>query len=158
MLIYLLRHGDALMNGYNERTPPLSEEGKKSINMLANYIKSQNIRFTNIISSPLLRAWQTATIIAGNSNNNHVIIESNNLLPESEPGKLLQELGNFPENGKILVVGHQPCLGSVISNLISRSDELVEMKKSSFACVEINKPISIGSGVLKFLINPDMLI
>lgn len=158
MLLYLLRHGDALMNGYNERTPPLSEEGKTSIYKLADYIKSQKIRFTNIISSPLLRAWQTATIIAEILNHNPVIIESENLLPECDPEKLLNELTNFSDDGKFLLVGHQPLLGAMISTLISKRDAAIEMKKASFACVEINKPILAGKGVLKFLLNPEMFV
>lgn len=158
MLIYLLRHGDALMNGYNDGKPPLSQEGKKSINRLADYIKSKEIRFTNIISSPLLRAWQTATIIAENSNDSHIIIESDSLLPECDPEKLLNELNNFSDDEKLLLVGHQPLLGATISTLISKRDALIEMKKASFACVDINKPISAGKGVLKFLVNPEMFV
>ncbi len=158
MLLYFLRHGDALTNSYNERTPPLSEEGKRSIYKLADYIKSRKIRFTNIISSPLLRAWQTASIVAENSNQNLPIIESDNLLPECNPEKLLEEITNYSDDGKILLVSHQPLLGATISTLISKRDALIEIKKASFACIEIHKPISAGKGILKFLINSEMLI
>lgn len=158
MLVYLLRHGDALVNGYSERTRPLSEEGKSSIYKLADYVKSREIRFTKIISSPLLRAWQTATIIAKKSNDNTSIIESDILLPECDSEKLLNYLESFTNEEKILLVGHQPLLGVTISTLTNKRDALIEMKKASFACVEINKPVSAGKGVLKFLINPEMLV
>lgn len=154
MLVYFLRHGDALINGYNDRTRPLSDEGKSSIYKLAELLKTRNIQFTKIISSPLLRAWQTATIISENSNDNNTIIESDILLPECDSGKLLDYLESFANEGAILLVGHQPLLGATISTLLSKGDALIEMKKSSFACVEISKPISAGKGVLKFLINP----
>lgn len=158
MFVYLLRHGDALMKDYNERTRPLSEEGKLSIHKLADFIKLRKIQFSQIISSPLLRAWQTAAIIAEISHDNPIIIESENLLPECDPERILNELESFTNEERILLVGHQPLLGATISTLISKRDALIEMKKASFACVEINKPILSGKGVLQFLINPEMLI
>lgn len=156
-MIYLLRHGDASQEYQNDRQRPLSEEGKTSVKKIAEYVLKKKINLTRLITSPLLRAWQTANIVTDALNLNDKIEESDSLMPDSNPDDILRNLARLNNNERILLVSHQPFLGILISSLISKAPVNIAVKKASLACVEIQKPISAGKGVLKFFINPEMV-
>lgn len=158
MLIYLLRHGDASNEVLNDKTRPLSEEGKISIGSVARYIYRQKMGITRIITSPLLRAWQTAEIVTDVLNLGGKIEKLEDLLPGSNPQNIVHESTTLNNDERVLLVGHQPFLGMLISHLICNGISQVEVKKASLSCVEIQRPINIGKGVLKFLINPENII
>jgi phosphohistidine phosphatase len=149
MLLYLLRHGEAS----HERERPQSTDGKLSISRVAKYINDENIRLAKIITSPLLRAWQTAQIVSDNLRLDNKIEESDRLLPESNPADIILQLKSFSDDEKVLLVSHQPFLGFLISHLICKEFAKIEVRKASLACVEIEQPVSVGKGVLRFLIN-----
>ena len=153
MLLFLLRHGDASQEAFSDRQRPLSEEGKISILRVAKYLTDENISVTKIITSPLLRAWQTALIIGDNFKISESIQESEYLLPESNPADIISELKNFSDDEKVLLVSHQPFLGLLISQLICKGFANIEVRKGSLACVETEQPVSAGKGVLRFLLN-----
>jgi phosphohistidine phosphatase len=153
MLIYLLRHGDASQITFSDRQRPLSEERKISISLIAQYIASNRIGLTKIITSPLLRVWQRTQIVADNLHLDKKIEESDYLMSESDPVDIIHELSNFDNDEKILLVSHQPFLGFLISHLICKEFAKIEVRKASLACVEIEQPVSVGKGVLRFLIN-----
>ncbi len=157
MLIYLLRHGDASQEYQNDRQRPLSEEGKTSVKKVAEYVLRNKINPTRLITSPMLRAWQTANIVAEALNLNDKIEESDSMMPDSNPDDILRILTRLDNNERVLLVGHQPLLGILISNLISKGFANIEVRKSSLACVEIHQPVSAGKGVLKFFINPELI-
>ena len=102
MLLYLLRHGEAS----HDREGPLSDNGKLSIARVAKYFNDGNIRVTKIITSPLLRAWQTAQIVTDHLRLDDKIEESDHLLPESNPDDIIRELLKFNNDEKILLVSH----------------------------------------------------
>jgi phosphohistidine phosphatase len=153
MILFLLRHGDASQEAFSDRQRPLSEEGKISILRVAKYLTDENIRVTKIITSPLLRAWQTALIIGDNFKISEGIQESEYLLPESNPADIISELKSFRDDEKVLLVSHQSFLGILISQLICKGFANIEVRKASLACVETEQPVSSGKGVLRFLLN-----
>ena len=153
MLLFLLRHGDASQEAFSDRQRPLSEEGKISISRIAQYIASNRIDLTKIITSPLLRAWQTAQIVAEHLRLDDKIEESDLLLSDSNPDDIICELLKFNNDEKILLVSHQPFLGILISHLICKGFANIEVRKASLTCVEIEQPVSSGKGVLRFLLN-----
>lgn len=157
MLIYLLRHGDASQEYQNDSQRPLSEKGKESVKKVAEYVLRNKINLTRLITSPILRAWQTANIVAEVLKLNEKIEESDSLMPDSNPDDILSNLARLDNNERILLVGHQPLFGILISNLICKGFANIEVKKASLACIEIHQPINIGKGVLKFFINPEII-
>ena len=85
MKVYLVRHGEVnhnLYKLYNREDEELNETGIKQAKQLRDKIK--NIKYDFIISSPLSRARQTATII--NVDNKNIIIDDR--LKERDPGSL----------------------------------------------------------------------
>ena len=60
-IIYLIRHGEAL-EGWTSKDPPLSQKGKLQARSIIPFLKTISIEELNVISSPLKRCKETATI------------------------------------------------------------------------------------------------
>jgi phosphohistidine phosphatase len=153
LLVYILRHGEASHEALNDRGRPLSDDGKLSITRVAKYLADEKILLAKIITSPLLRAWQTAQIIGDSFKVNESIQESEYLLPESNPVDIIMELKSFRDDEKILLISHHPFLSLLISKLTGNLTNKIEMRTSSLACVEIRQPAVEGKGVLKFIMH-----
>src|SRR6478736_9274523 len=67
MKLYILRHGDAVEHGdsrYKENERPLTPKGLQRTKQLTHTLRQMEISFDAILSSPLIRARQTAEIVA----------------------------------------------------------------------------------------------
>ncbi|HWP83002.1 MAG TPA: phosphohistidine phosphatase SixA [Bacteroidota bacterium] len=155
MLLYLLRHGDAVDSAtLHDSERPLTERGSEQSRTAAAFFQRSKISFGLIITSPLLRAKQMAQpakeLLAVKQT-----FESEYLVPGSNPNQLFDLLSNQSADS-ILLVGHEPHLSTTISLLIcGDTSAQIEMKKASCACVEIAKPIEAGKGNLKWLITSE---
>lgn len=120
MEIYLLRHAIA-----EDRTTPqiksdkdrcLTPKGEKKMRRIAKGMKELGLEFEIILSSPYLRAKQTAEIAAKELKLQKVLEFSSNLAPGGSPKTLIEEL---KEKGaiNICLVGHEPYLSNMISLL-----------------------------------------
>src|SRR5437016_9029964 len=119
MLLYLLRHGDAIEQGYDDVSRPLSPLGEEHAANAANAFISMNLSLDLILSSPLLRAKQTAETIAKAMN----VVECRTteyLVPQTNERELLRQL-NECEKNSVLLVGHEPHLRAFVSLLIAGS-------------------------------------
>jgi phosphohistidine phosphatase len=157
MLIYFLRHGDASSDSHihdNER--PLTDLGVHQATLIGAFLKRMNIHIDTIISSPLARAQQTASIIQENINKQqHSVTDF--LLNGTDQHQLIKHLNNLGVSSALLV-GHAPHLSGIISLLVGGNFESeIEMKKCSLALVEVPEPICPGSGLLKQLTHVDTI-
>jgi phosphohistidine phosphatase len=138
--LYLLRHGIAAEPGTpgfeNDSERPLIPKGKRRLRSAAAAMKKLELSFDLILSSPFLRARQTAEIVAGE------LKLKKRLQFTDAPGggfkaliQKLNELKPAPEN--ILLVGHEPYLSRLISLLVSGGENAaVEMKKGGLCKLE----------------------
>ncbi len=165
MLIYLLRHGPA-----GERDParypdddlrPLTDDGRRRTESVARGIAALGLRMDHILSSPLVRARQTADLAA-----RHLkfaarqIVETPSLAPESPPADGLGELATLDIDASTLLVGHEPHLSQLLSLLVAGRTDAVQtdFKKAGLAGVECDDVVSAGRGVLQFLLKPGQLV
>ena len=110
MYIYLMRHGTA-NSDYSGSEPALCNSGRVGVEETADYIKSEGITFDLIISSPKLRAAQTADVIAETLDYPvENIIRTEHLKPNSTPAEALRILCQYTKTASILCVGHLPSL------------------------------------------------
>jgi len=145
MLIYFLRHADAMPDG--ER--PLSSKGVKQSKRVGKALDELGVSVDRIYTSPLLRAKQTAEIVG----------ESLGVQPEVtarlDSGADLDDvrglLGDGGPDLKVMLVGHEPDFSTIVGALIGSGR--VEMKKAGIALVECGKPVMRG-GLLKWLAPP----
>jgi phosphohistidine phosphatase len=155
MNIYLIRHGDAegISKGLKDAERKLTPDGEVKLRNATLFWKYIIPEFDYIISSPYLRALQTAKIIAQAYNHKKEIFIDKRLGCGSETDSLIELLSTF-QSGEIAIVGHQPDLSNHVSRLISGSGAFVEFKKGAIAKLSFNNKVREGKGVLEFLIPP----
>lgn len=157
MLLYLLRHGDAVENPtLHDSERPLSDRGFEQARTAAQFFQRLHISFNLIIASPLLRAQQMAAPAREMPGVSH-FLRSDYLLPGSNHQQLF-DLLNAQEAGSVLLVGHEPHLSTTIALLTAgETTARIEMKKASCACVDIAKPLRKGQGTLKWLVTAEQM-
>src|SRR5689334_4921844 len=119
MNLYLLRHGlaaDLDTQGLTKDADrPLTSKGERKLWKIAEGMKALELRFDVILSSPYLRARQTAEIIAETLHESRRVEFSETLTPSGNAKKLvelLKELARAQED--VLLVGHEPHLSEFI--------------------------------------------
>jgi phosphohistidine phosphatase len=159
MNIYLIRHSDSegLTKGLKDFERKLTPEGEIKIKSASLFWKNIIPEFDSIISSPYLRALQTAKIIGSVYNYEKEIIIDKRLGCGSETEDLIEILNSF-QSGDIAIVGHQPDLSNHLSRLISNSGAWVEFKKAAIAKISFSNKVREGKGVLEFLVPPGFFI
>jgi phosphohistidine phosphatase len=157
MNIYLIRHGDSegISKGMKDPERKLTPDGELKIRNASLFWKNIIPEIDHIISSPYLRALQTAKIIASVYNHSIEIHIDKRLGCGSETESLIEILNSF-SSGEIAIVGHQPDLSNHLSRLISGSGASIEFKKGAIAKISFSNKVREGKGVLEFLIPPSI--
>jgi phosphohistidine phosphatase len=124
MNLYLLRHGLAEDLGTDGLTKdserPLTAKGEEKLRKIAAGMEALELTFDVILSSPYLRARQTAEIIVEALHARKKIEFSEALTPGGIAKKLIELLNRVnPEPQNVLLVGHEPHLSDLISLLVS---------------------------------------
>jgi phosphohistidine phosphatase len=140
--LYILRHGIAVERGTpgfkTDAERPLTPKGKRQLRQMAAALKNLDLDFNLILSSPFLRARQTAEIIAQSLRRKKCLAFSDELTPGGNPKALIQQLNELkpgPEN--VLLVGHEPYLSQLIGRLISGGATAgIELKKGGLGKLE----------------------
>ena len=164
MNLYFLRHGlavDRSTPGFKKDADrPLTPKGKQRMWRVAEAMTALELEFDVIFSSPYLRAMQTAEIVAEASDLRRDLVFINALTPDGSPQALIErikELKAKPKN--ILLVGHEPYLGKLVSLLTAGSTNLaLDLKKGGLCKVEI-ETLRLGRcGTLTWLLTPKQML
>ena len=156
MNLYFLRHG--LAGDREDWTGddfdrPLTEEGHERMAREAATLARLDIELDWIITSPLVRAYQTAESVAKQMNLLDQLVKDERLAPGFGPDKLAPLLLEYASAAALMLVGHEPDFSQTIGHLIGGR---VECKKGSLARVDLIAPTSL-KGVLAWLIPPKVL-
>lgn len=142
MDLYLMRHGIAVPQGTqgidSDRERPLSPKGVKRMRKVARGLMALKISFDRILTSPLLRARQTADVVAQTLEIHEPPEELEELLPESSPQKLIDRLASLQVTGGLLLVGHQPLLGEIAAFLLTGKEMEMHLKKGGLCRIEVD--------------------
>lgn len=165
MKLYILRHATAWPRGATEYTldseRPLTEEGVEEARAAATALKRLKKQPELIITSPFVRARQTAEQAAAILGPGLEIQEMPELQPEAKPADTSKAVQAMAARCKeILLVGHEPHVSAWIGYLISAGTGEVQcqMKKGGMASVAVEQKIlSRGSGTLTWLLTPKQL-
>jgi phosphohistidine phosphatase len=154
MRVYFLRHGiaeDRHPNGtdFDRR---LTDEGIAEMEAVARGIHRLELRFDVILASPLVRARQTAEIVARELGAEAVLREARRLASGAGFGDLQHLLEGQPAKAHVLLVGHEPDFSGFVARLTGGGR--VKMKKAGLACVD-TAAVEPGAGELRWLLNPD---
>lgn len=156
MLLHLLRHahaGDAGSWSGPDAARPLSEKGRQQAERLGAYLADIGFRPDAIITSPKLRAAQTAEIVAGHLG---VIVTQDERLTGPLDLEALEALLARAEHAdRPVIVGHDPDFSDLLADLCDGAN--VPMRKGAFARIEVDRPLRPAGGTLRWLIPPDAL-
>ena len=164
MNIYLLRHGLAAQHSASrlqtDRRRPLTDEGEKKIRKIAKAMKGLELSFDLILTSPFLRAHQTAAIVADTLKARKRLEPVNELAVGASPKDLLAQLAQRqPPPESLLLVGHEPYLSSLMSSLLSGHPALhLELKKGGLAKLAVPSLKPGHRATLEWLLTPKQLL
>lgn len=142
MNLYLLRHGIAVDPSVpdfaKDAERPLTPKGRRRLLQITQAMMALKISFDVILSSPYVRAAQTAEIVAKSLKRRKQLRFTEELMPGGNPKLLIQlitELRPRPKN--ILLVGHEPYLGKLIALLTAGNTSMeIDVKKGSLCKLE----------------------
>lgn len=163
MKLYLLRHGDAADHGDsrypNDADRPLTTKGLQRTKLLAHALRQWEISFDAILTSPLVRARQTAEALARGLRFHGHPEQIAHLAPSGDVEKLVHHLNRLrPTPANILVVGHEPYLSSLISLLCSGGSLLsLTLKKGGLCRLEVETLRAGRCASLEWLLAPRVL-
>jgi phosphohistidine phosphatase len=161
MELYIVRHGIAV-DREDPKCPPdperyLTDEGKEKSRQVAKGVAEIASVPDLILSSPYVRAAQTAEIFAeALEYSKQKIRTSDLLLPGAEPLQLFRELAKDKDLSTVFVFGHAPHLDDLLATAVGTKHHITSLKKAGVAFVEL-KRLSPPSGELVWLATPKLL-
>jgi phosphohistidine phosphatase len=160
MLVYILRHAIAVERGtagYPNDDRPLTEDGKEKMAKAAKGSAELVDDVDVILTSPLIRAHDTARIVARALGVEQKLEVCKDLMPGSSIKDLLSYLSKFKGLHSIMVVGHQPDLGYLASALLGSDESIVEFKKGALSAIEVSTLPPRSKGKLIWHLQPKHL-
>jgi phosphohistidine phosphatase len=135
MIIYIMRHAEAVEGSdlLQDEWRYLTEKGRLSARKVTSTIAKYSPKPRLTITSPLTRAVQTAEIAAEKACRKNVVVASELLLPGADISELVGFIKGCKDSRRVMLVGHEPLLGSLVATLLGRKAESVSLKKG--ACV-----------------------
>lgn len=139
MRLFLLRHADAEAHAASDLERPLSEKGLRQAKDIAAFLKRLKTPPKIVLSSPALRAQQTAQPVAAALGVECI------LCTWARPGMgtedALQEIPAYAPFQEVLLVGHQPDLGMLAARLIGAPDPArIHVRKASLLQLTMTAP------------------
>lgn len=138
MYILLVRHGIAVNFAERDELRPLSAEGQQKTTVIAQGIKIILPQLDHIISSPLLRAQQTAEILT-NAYNMPEFKTIDAVAPGGNFDLIIKQLNKYQPQDSIALVGHEPDLGMLATWLLTgTASTFMPLKKASACLLEMH--------------------
>jgi phosphohistidine phosphatase len=132
---------------------PLTKKGGEEIVAAGRWMALQDLRFDLIASSPLVRAQETAAIIAESLGEKDRLVTWKVLAPGGNPDTVCRMIGKQGDLRSILLVGHEPLLSALISRIIAGDENTaIAMTKGSLAKIREFSPTIPPSGELHWLV------
>jgi phosphohistidine phosphatase len=161
MEIYVVRHGIAI-DREDPKCPPdperyLTEQGIEKTSRVAAAVAALSGAPDSLLSSPYVRAMQTAEIFAKALDYpKQKIRRTDLLLPGAEPTLFFRELAKDKHTSTLFVFGHAPQLDDLIATALGLKHHITSLKKAGVALIEL-KRVSPPSGQLIWLAPPKLL-
>jgi phosphohistidine phosphatase len=159
MILYIFRHGEAETTGESpEKTDEsrrLTSGGREQVKKVCEEARKLGANPTMIMSSPLVRAKETAEIAREILNSKAELKIDNCLEPESEPEEVYKALSKLSKKDEVVLVTHVPILGRLISDLVDWNglSDHVEFHNGAMMKIESRKTLPrSGSGTMVWLL------
>jgi len=155
--LFLLRHahaGDPARWQGDDALRPLSAKGRLQADTLAEHLAALGLALDLVVSSPRVRARETAEPIARALGLDVVVDPRVAMgLDMSSLEELLADRGH---PARPLVVGHDPDISDLVADLVGATS--LPMRKGALVRVDAPRPLRPASGILRWLLPPDALV
>ena len=127
---------------------------------VAEALEEMELEFDAIVSSPFLRATQTAEIVAEALDLRKKLSITEHLTPNGNPKLLLEYINQIKPAAKdVLIVGHEPYLSQLIGLLVAgNTNALIDLKKGALCKLEIENLRCGRCATLAWLLSPKQMI
>ena len=163
MNLYIVRHAIAVQRGtpgYDDDSQrPLTDAGRKKMKKIVKGLYGLDLGFDAILTSPYVRARDTAKILAKGFEMKNQVAFSDNLIPPGNFEKLIQEIHEKYDVNSLALVGHEPMLSGLISWLTTgNTDMRLTLKKGGVAYLSTDNLYQDGRATLEWLLTPALLV
>ncbi|MGC4082848.1 MAG: phosphohistidine phosphatase SixA [Vicinamibacterales bacterium] len=157
--LYLIRH--AIAEERSDAWPddtlrPLTDTGQSRMRKIAKGLVRLGVRFDVVLTSPLVRARQTAEIVAAAYEETPTIVDVAALGPDASHAELLTALKKHARKKSVALVGHEPDLGTTAARLIG-SRKPLELRKGAVCRIDVTRLPPTAPGALRWFATPSML-
>jgi phosphohistidine phosphatase len=158
MIIYFLRHasaGEHVMNPKKDEKRALDQTGIEQCGYVGRALAAIDVHVDVIISSPLKRATQTASLVGNEMGYEGKLLLDDALKPGASFDDFRRLVDKHAKREAIMVVGHNPNLSEFLGRSISESgcEANFDFKKGAVARVESSR----NSGTLIWCLTPKTL-
>jgi len=157
--LYLIRHGFAAERGDawpDDSKRPLTERGMSRLRKSAQGLARLGVSFDVVLTSPLVRARQTAEIVAGAFDPHPPLVNVEGLVPGGGYQAVLADLEKHSKRAHIALVGHEPGIGELAARLIGTRHP-IEFKKGAICRIDLERLPPGGPGSLRWFLTPKIL-
>jgi len=153
MKIYVARHGDSLTNDMDHKRQ-LSEKGRKDIKRIANFLSHQHIQVSYLFHSGILRAEQTAELLALGISSKTPNQARAGLEPLDSVLPLENTIATL--DGDAVFVGHLPFVERLVGRLVTGDEHnlVTDFQAGTIVCLEL---AGKKRWIIRWMLCPDLL-
>ena len=154
-----MRHGEAgkrMTDPTKDSDRALTSNGRAEMYRIGKSLKGSGLEAKQIVTSPLQRARETAEIVA-QTLKIPLLEEWEELKPDGDRESLYRKLARIERGSRVVLVGHEPSLTSMIGEIIGAPEARLILKKGGLAKVRISSLAPRVSGELRWLLTPKMM-
>jgi phosphohistidine phosphatase len=160
MELYFLRHGKAVDTGEpdapDDASRYLTKDGIAELEQEAEALRRIGLKPDVILTSPLVRARQTAEIVAHALHLERRLTVTDHLRPGCTIERLRELLDEHGPPPAVMLVGHEPDFSRLVGALIGPGAK-IELKKAGLAVVQLDGSVRPGAATLLRLLPPKVL-
>ncbi len=157
--LYLVRHAIAAERGEDwpdDDKRPLTTRGIARFEESVEGMRRLGVEVDEIFTSPLIRAKQTAELMASGLAGKPTVRTLDALAPGHTPGSVMAQLARAAKRRRIALVGHEPGLGELAAHLIGAGRAL-PFKKGGACRIDVESLTSRRAGALSWFVQPKLL-
>ncbi len=156
LTLYILRHAEAEPEARTDAERALTSKGRDQAKAVGRFCFEQGIFPAVILTSPLVRAQQTAKLVWKELGEKPKLDTAEFLSAGMKPETAFTNFKKFSDPGTLMLVGHEPDLSEFIAASIGGSSESIRLRKAGLAKLALPEAKS-GVGTLDFLLTPKLL-
>ena len=156
MVIYFLRHanaGERLSNPKKDEQRALDKAGIDQCGYVGRALAALDVQVDVVISSPLKRAAQTASLVGNELSYEGKLQFEDALRPAASFADFRKLIDKYAKYESLMVVGHNPNLAAFLGALVSASRMNIRLRKGAIARVDSTR----RPGILHWLVDPRIL-